>query len=297
MLGDGQEDLARRFAAGHPPIVHWSGVDDGRGQPRAAPRRRARLDRGAHARRARRRRPHVLHRARSSRSSAGPRRARSMYRDRSVPLAVIDAVVFDLDGVLIAVRGGLGRGARGVRPRARRPLRRRGAARDDGHELARVVAVPARRRRRARRAGRRSTTRSSGGCSPRYREHLPLIDGAVEAVRRLAARYPLGLASSSNRPLIDAVLELAGLARVLRGDRLLRGGRARQAGARRLPRGGAAARRRRRSAAPRSRTRTAASARRRRPGMRVIAIPNPSYPPDDGVARAGRRDDRARSTS
>ena len=44
-----------------------------------------------------------------------------------------------------------------------------------------------------------------------YREHLPLIDGAVEAVQRLAARYPLGLASSSNRPLIDAVLLFAGL--------------------------------------------------------------------------------------
>ena len=98
-----------------------------------------------------------------------------------------------------------------------------------------------------------------------YREHLPLIDGAVDAVRRLAARYPLGLASSSNRPLIDAVLELAGLAALLRGDGLVGGGRARQARTRRLPRGGAAARRRRGSAAPRSRTRTAASARRRRP--------------------------------
>ena len=44
-----------------------------------------------------------------------------------------------------------------------------------------------------------------------YREHLPLVPGAVEAVQRLAARFPLGLASSSNRPLIDTVLELAGL--------------------------------------------------------------------------------------
>ncbi len=44
-----------------------------------------------------------------------------------------------------------------------------------------------------------------------YRDHLPLIIGAVEAVRRLAARYPLGLASSSNRPLIDAALEAARL--------------------------------------------------------------------------------------
>jgi HAD superfamily hydrolase (TIGR01509 family) len=46
----------------------------------------------------------------------------------------------------------------------------------------------------------------------RYREHLPLIPGAVGAVRRLAAVWPLGLASSSNRPVIDAVLDLAGLA-------------------------------------------------------------------------------------
>jgi HAD superfamily hydrolase (TIGR01509 family) len=44
-----------------------------------------------------------------------------------------------------------------------------------------------------------------------YRDHLPLIDGAVAAVRRLAERYPLGLASSSNRPLIDAALDTAGL--------------------------------------------------------------------------------------
>jgi HAD superfamily hydrolase (TIGR01509 family) len=47
----------------------------------------------------------------------------------------------------------------------------------------------------------------------RYRERLPLVVGAVEAVERVAAVYPLGLASSSNRPLIDAVLELARLDR------------------------------------------------------------------------------------
>jgi 3-hydroxy-9,10-secoandrosta-1,3,5(10)-triene-9,17-dione monooxygenase reductase component len=27
LLGDGQEDLAQRFAAGRPPLVHWDGVD------------------------------------------------------------------------------------------------------------------------------------------------------------------------------------------------------------------------------------------------------------------------------
>lgn len=44
-----------------------------------------------------------------------------------------------------------------------------------------------------------------------YRDELPLIDGALEAVRALAARWPLALASSANRELIDLVLELAGL--------------------------------------------------------------------------------------
>jgi HAD superfamily hydrolase (TIGR01509 family) len=45
----------------------------------------------------------------------------------------------------------------------------------------------------------------------RYRAALPLIPGAVDAVRRLAERWPLGLASSSNRPIIDLVLEQSGL--------------------------------------------------------------------------------------
>jgi HAD superfamily hydrolase (TIGR01509 family) len=47
-----------------------------------------------------------------------------------------------------------------------------------------------------------------------YREELPLLDGAMEAVERLARRWPLGLASSSNREIIDLFLELAGV-----GDR------------------------------------------------------------------------------
>lgn len=38
------------------------------------------------------------------------------------------------------------------------------------------------------------------------RDGFPIIDGAVEAVERLAARWPLGLASSSNRPIIDFVM-------------------------------------------------------------------------------------------
>jgi HAD superfamily hydrolase (TIGR01509 family) len=45
----------------------------------------------------------------------------------------------------------------------------------------------------------------------RYRDGVPLLPGAVEAVRRMAARWPLGLASSANRPLIDIVLATTGL--------------------------------------------------------------------------------------
>jgi HAD superfamily hydrolase (TIGR01509 family) len=44
-----------------------------------------------------------------------------------------------------------------------------------------------------------------------YRQHLPVLPGAREAVERLAARWPLGLASSSNRELIDLALELLGV--------------------------------------------------------------------------------------
>ncbi len=49
-----------------------------------------------------------------------------------------------------------------------------------------------------------------------YRERLPLIPGGTEAVGRLAARWPLGLATSSNRQVIDEVLELAGIAESFR---------------------------------------------------------------------------------
>lgn len=45
-----------------------------------------------------------------------------------------------------------------------------------------------------------------------YEKGLPLLPHAVETVRALAARWPLGLASSSNRPIIELVLERSELA-------------------------------------------------------------------------------------
>jgi HAD superfamily hydrolase (TIGR01509 family) len=113
----------------------------------------------------------------------------------------------------------------------------------------------------------------------RYRERLPLLPGALDAVRRLAARWPLGLASSSNRPLIDAVLELADLGRFFRvtvsSEEVARGKPSPDVyleAARRL---GVAAERCAAVEDSHSGIRSARAA-----GMRVVAIPNPSFPPD-----------------
>jgi HAD superfamily hydrolase (TIGR01509 family) len=112
----------------------------------------------------------------------------------------------------------------------------------------------------------------------RYREELPLVDGAVAAVERLAARFPLALASSSNRPLIDAVLASAGLAGAFRAtvssEEVLRGKPAPDVfleAARRL---GVAADRCAAIEDSGNGLRAAHAA-----GMRVIALPNRHYPP------------------
>ncbi len=115
-----------------------------------------------------------------------------------------------------------------------------------------------------------------------YRGELPLLPGAVEAVRRAAAAFPLALASSSNREVFEAVLELAGLADCFRAtvssEEVERGKPApdvyREA-ARRL-----AVTAEQCAAVEDSHAgiRSAKAA-----GMRVVAIPNAGYPPDDGA--------------
>jgi HAD superfamily hydrolase (TIGR01509 family) len=44
-----------------------------------------------------------------------------------------------------------------------------------------------------------------------YRERLPWLPGAQDAVRRMAARWPLGLASSSNKEVIELFMQTSGL--------------------------------------------------------------------------------------
>src|SRR6476646_7642318 len=89
---------------------------------------------------------------------------------------MIEAVVFDLDGVLID--------SEPVWEEVRRGL----VAERGGHWAPDVDRMAA-----------------------RYRQRIPFLPGAVEAVRRLAGRWPLGLASSAPAVLIETMLQAAGL--------------------------------------------------------------------------------------
>lgn len=115
-----------------------------------------------------------------------------------------------------------------------------------------------------------------------YRQHLPLLAGAQEAVRRVARRWPLALASSSNRVLIDEVLVEAGLSGqftvTLSSEEVAKGKPAPDVyleAARRLghpPQVCAAVE----DSANGIRSAVAA-------GMRVVAVPNREYPPPHDV--------------
>jgi HAD superfamily hydrolase (TIGR01509 family) len=54
--------------------------------------------------------------------------------------------------------------------------------------------------------------------SDAYRAKLPLLPGARQAVTRMAEHWPLAIASSSSRTLIDLVLDLAELDRFFKGS-------------------------------------------------------------------------------
>jgi HAD superfamily hydrolase (TIGR01509 family) len=114
----------------------------------------------------------------------------------------------------------------------------------------------------------------------RYGQAPPLIPGAVEAVRRCAERWPLAVASSSNPELIEVVLDAAGLHDAIRvvvsSQEVPRGKPAPDVyleAARRL---GVDAGRCAAVEDSQNGLRSAKAA-----GMRVIAIPNAHFPPDE----------------
>jgi HAD superfamily hydrolase (TIGR01509 family) len=113
----------------------------------------------------------------------------------------------------------------------------------------------------------------------RYGEEPPLIAGAVEAVWRVAAEWPLAIASSSNPELIDVVVRAAGLGDVFEiavsSQEVPRGKPAPDVyleAARRLSIASS------RCAAVEDSHNGIRSAKAA--GMRVVAVPNPHFPPD-----------------
>jgi HAD superfamily hydrolase (TIGR01509 family) len=198
---------------------------------------------------------------------------------------VIEAVVFDLDGVLLdseelwdEVREGLARERNGRWSDSAQADMMGMSSTEWSTYMHDVVGLEEPPEEINREVVRRMLDR--------YAERLPLIDGAVAAVRRLADEWPLGLASSSNRELIDRALEVSGLAPCFRAtassEEVARGKPAPDVyleAARRLGVEAEACAAVEDSA---SGLRSAHAA-----NMHVIAIPNAAFPPpDDALALA-----------
>jgi HAD superfamily hydrolase (TIGR01509 family) len=200
---------------------------------------------------------------------------------------LIDAVIFDLDGLLID--------SESVWDEARRQYvaEHGGTWREDAtRAMMGMSSIEWSRYVRDELAVDRPPETISEEVAERvgelYREHLPLLPGAREAVQRLEARWPLGLATSSNREVIDLVLGIAGLASSFRAtvssEEVGRGKPApdvyREA-ARRL----AVAAESCAAIEDSHNGILSASAA----GMRVIAVPNAEFPPGDEALRAAAR--------
>jgi HAD superfamily hydrolase (TIGR01509 family) len=120
----------------------------------------------------------------------------------------------------------------------------------------------------------------------RYGEEPPLIPGAVDAVRRIGARWPLAIASSSNPELIEVVLRVSGLAPLfgiaVSSQEVPRGKPAPDVYVEAARRLGVDATRCAAVEDSQNGIRSAKAA-----AMRVIAVPNPHFPSDaDALAQA-----------
>jgi HAD superfamily hydrolase (TIGR01509 family) len=198
---------------------------------------------------------------------------------------VIDAVVFDLDGVLID--------SEHVWDEARRSLARaRGRQWPDTASRDMMgMSSPEWSRYMHDVVGLAESPEEISAAVVRrlqdvYRHELPLLGGAVAAVERLAARWPLGLASSSNRELIDLVLELSSLGRFFRvtvsSEEVARGKPAPDVYLEAAKRLGVGPEECAAVEDSENGIRSAKAA-----GMRVLAVPNPRYPPrEDALAQA-----------
>jgi HAD superfamily hydrolase (TIGR01509 family) len=197
----------------------------------------------------------------------------------------VEAVVFDLDGVLVDSEGvwnatrkevAVGHGGRWP-PEAQREMMGMSSTEWSSymHDELGVTLSP-----------EQISSSVVARLEKRYRVRLPLMPGACEAVRALAGAWPLALASSANRAIIELVLELAGLRSLF----------AATVSSEEVPRGKPApdvyVEAARRIAVPArscaaiedssNGLRSAAAA-----GMAVVAVPNREFPPsDDALALA-----------
>lgn len=128
-------------------------------------------------------------------------------------MAQVQAVVFDMDGVLIDSEDVW----KAVRVQFAARLGRVWTDEDQFSTMGRSTAGWARimvDRLSLREHGLDEAAVASlviDGLRERYRRHLPQREGAAAAVRRLAAHYPLALATGSPGPVGDFVLEAMGL--------------------------------------------------------------------------------------
>jgi len=198
---------------------------------------------------------------------------------------VIEAVVFDMDGVLVDSEH-VWDGVREALAHERGGRWHPGAQRDmmgmSSPEWSRYMHETIGLRESPEEINRLVVERMI----ERYAEGPPWIPGALDAVRRTAGLATLGLASSSNREVIDVVLDAGGIAGLfgatVSSEEVARGKPAPDVyleAARRL-----GVRPEECVAVEDSHNgiRSAKSA-----GMRVFAVPNPHYPPgDDALALA-----------
>jgi len=200
---------------------------------------------------------------------------------------VIEAVVFDVDGVLID--------SEPVWERVRRNFvaTRGGRWPDDAQDRMMGMSTAEWSAYISEDFGLRGLSAQqvaelvTAAMAAEYAARLPLLPGAVAAVRDLSARWPLAVASSAPKSLIDAVLDASGLrpafAAAVSSEEVARGKPAPDVyleAAARLGVTPAAC-----AAVEDSSNglRSAAAA-----GLAVIAVPRPEYPPAPDALRQAR---------
>jgi HAD superfamily hydrolase (TIGR01509 family) len=202
-------------------------------------------------------------------------------------VCVIEAVVFDVDGVLID--------SEPVWERVRRNFvaTRGGRWPDDAQDRMMGMSTAEWSAYISEDFGLRGLSAQrvaelvTAAMAAEYAARLPLLPGAVAAVRDLSARWPLAVASSAPKSLIDAVLDASGLrpafAAAVSSEEVARGKPAPDVyleAAARLGVTPAAC-----AAVEDSSNglRSAAAA-----GLAVIAVPRPEYPPAPDALRQAR---------